>query len=168
MSLLVSALIVILTDQVLKYAAFSFADSTVVISGVLRFTQVTNRGVAFGIGSNLESTVLGKYIFALLSLGIVVALLTLFARYCRTRLWARISLGLIVGGAISNLGDRFMFGHVRDFIDFTFWFTFNGADLAICAGVVLLIAGMLKEEADRKSASEPAATTEPPSSQRKD
>ncbi|MDP2894981.1 MAG: signal peptidase II [bacterium] len=151
MSLIISALIVILADQVLKYAAFEFLDGPKVVLGFLRLSQVTNRGVAFGIGSDIESAPWGRYFFLLLSLVIVIALLTLFARYCRTRLWARISLGLIVGGAISNLADRLMFGYVRDFIDLRFWPTFNGADLAICAGVVLLIAGMLKEESGRKA-----------------
>lgn len=155
MSLIISALIVILADQVLKYAAFEFLDGPKVVLGFLRLCQVTNRGVAFGIGSDIESAPWGRYFFLLLSLVIVIALLTLFARYCRTRLWARISLGLIVGGAISNLADRLMFGYVRDFIDLTFWPTFNGADLAICAGVVLLIAGMLKEESGRKAPASP-------------
>jgi signal peptidase II len=165
MSLLVSALIVILADQMLKYAAFNFLDGPTVVFSFLKLSQVTNRGVAFGIGGNIESTALGKYFFVFLSLAIVGALLTLFARYCKTRLWARVSLGLIVGGAISNLGDRFMFGYVRDFIDFSFWPTFNAADLAICAGVVVLIAGMLKEEKVRKSSSKAAPTVETPSSQ---
>jgi signal peptidase II len=151
MSLIISALIVILADQVLKYAAFQLLEGPKVVLGFLRLSQVTNRGVAFGIGSDIESAPWGRYFFLLLSLVIVIALLTLFARYCRTRLWARISLGLIVGGAISNLADRLMFGYVRDFIDLRFWPTFNGADLAICSGVVLLIAGMLKEESGRKA-----------------
>jgi signal peptidase II len=56
-----------------------------------------------------------------------------------------------VGGAVSNLFDRVMFDHVRDFIDFTFWWTFNAADLAICAGVIVLIAGIFAEEKERKS-----------------
>jgi signal peptidase II len=155
MSLIISALIVIVADQVLKYAAFELLDGPTTVLSFLRLTQVTNPGVAFGIGSNIESLPWGKYLFLVMSLGIVVALLTLFARYCRTRLWARISLGLIVGGAISNLGDRFMFGYVRDFIDLSFWPTFNGADLAICAGVVLLITGMLKEEGRPKASAPP-------------
>jgi signal peptidase II len=164
MSLIISALIVILADQALKYAAFQLLEEPKVILGFVRLCQVTNRGVAFGIGSDIESSPWGRYFFLLLSLAIVLALLTLFARYCRTRLWARISLGLIVGGAISNLADRLMFGHVRDFVDLTFWPTFNGADLAICAGVVLLIAGMLKEESGRKSRVNPPPPPSPSSS----
>lgn len=151
MSLVVSALIVILVDQALKYLAFNLLHNTTVVPGLLRFTCVTNRGVAFGIGKQIESTAFGKYLFIFLSLAIVVALLALFRRYYKTRFWARISLGLIVGGAIGNLIDRFAFGHVRDFVDFSFWWTFNPADLAICAGVVVLIAGIISEETGKKS-----------------
>jgi signal peptidase II len=165
MSLLVSALIVALADQVSKYLAFNLLQGPLRLFSFLRITQVRNHGVAFGIGGSIESAPWAKYFFVILSLSIVVALLTLFARYCKTRLWARISLGLIVGGAVSNLGDRFTFGYVRDFIDFSFWPAFNGADLAICAGVAVLIAGMLREEKHRKSASQPAPTVDTSSSQ---
>jgi signal peptidase II len=164
MSLIVSMLVVFLADQGLKYAAFNCLENpTTVVAGFLRFVHVTNRGVAFGIGKDIRSAAWGKYLFVVLSLAIVVALLTLFARYCKSRLWARISIGLIVGGAISNLADRLMFGHVRDFIDFSFWWTFNGADLAICAGVVVLIAGMLREEKAGKPPMKPVPPLDTPS-----
>ncbi len=166
MSLFVTALIVIFGDQLLKYLVFNCLENPTVLSSFLRFAHVTNPGVAFGIGKNIESTSFAKYLFIFLSLAIVVALLVLFGRYCKTRLWARISLGLIVGGAISNLVDRFIFGHVRDFIDFTFWWTFNAADLAICAGVVVLIVGIIREENTKKSIARPTERQEnaPPES----
>jgi signal peptidase II len=151
MSLVVCALVVILGDQVLKYVVFNLLENPTVVSSFLRLAHVTNPGVAFGIGKNMHSTAFGKYLFIFLSFTIVIALLVLFGRYCKTRLWARISLGLIVGGAVSNLVDRLIFGHVRDFIDFSFWWTFNAADLAICAGVVVLIGGIFREEKGRKA-----------------
>jgi signal peptidase II len=154
MSLFVTVLLVILSDQLSKYVVFKFVENRTTVFSFLRLTHVTNPGVAFGIGKNMDSGPLGKYLFIFLSLGIVIALLVLFGRYCKTRFWARISIGLIVGGAISNLFDRVMFEHVRDFIDFTFWWTFNAADLAICAGVAVLIGGLLREEKGRKPVSE--------------
>ncbi len=150
MSLIVSALIVIVADQVFKYLVFNCLENPTVVSSFLRMKHVTNPGVAFGIGKNIESTSFGRYFFVLLSLVIVVALLVLFGKYCKKRFWARVSLGLIVGGAISNLIDRLIFGHVRDFIDFSFWWTFNPADLAICSGVVVLIVGIIREENSKK------------------
>ena len=151
MALVVSALMVIVGDQLLKYLVFNWLENPTVVSSFLQMVHVTNPGVAFGIGKNMSSPAFGKYLFIFLSLAIVIALLVMFGRYCKRRLWARIALGLIVGGAISNLLDRLMFGHVRDFIDFSFWWTFNAADLAICAGVVVLIPGLLREEKYKKS-----------------
>ena len=162
MTLFVFAFIVILADQALKYAVFAFIENPTVVWSFLRLVHVTNRGVAFGIGKNIESGTLGKCFFVFISVAEVAAILTLFGRYCKTRPWARVSLGFIVGGAVSNLVDRLMFGHVRDFIDFSFWPAFNAADLAICVGVVVLVAEMFKEERAKKSSLAAAAPVNPP------
>jgi len=50
-----------------------------------------------------------------------------------------ISTSLILGGAIGNLIDRFLFGFVIDFIDFRIWPAFNIADSAVTIGVIGLI-----------------------------
>ncbi len=47
--------------------------------------------------------------------------------------------GLLIGGALGNLADRVREGAVIDFIDFSFWATFNIADTAIVIGVALLV-----------------------------
>ncbi len=53
-----------------------------------------------------------------------------------------IALGLLLGGAIGNLLDRLRFNYVVDFMDLGIgtwrWYTFNVADAAISASVVLL------------------------------
>ena len=50
---------------------------------------------------------------------------------------------LIVGGALGNIIDRFLYGQVVDFIDWYYgsyhWPAFNIADSAICVGVTILI-----------------------------
>ena len=48
-------------------------------------------------------------------------------------------VGLLVGGAIGNLIDRFVYGFVRDFIAFSFWPAFNVADMAITIGGIGLV-----------------------------
>ena len=62
----------------------------------------------------------------------------------------RTALALIMGGAIGNLIDRFRFGFVVDFLDFSVsghhWPAFNVADSAICVGVGLLFLDMLRSE----------------------
>ena len=56
---------------------------------------------------------------------------------------AAFGLGLILGGALGNAVDRFAYGWVADFYYFhvgTFhWYVFNLADVAIVAGVALLL-----------------------------
>ena len=56
------------------------------------------------------------------------------------------SLGLILGGAISNLIDRLRFGCVIDFIDFRIWPVFNFADSAITIGVALILFKLFMKE----------------------
>lgn len=51
----------------------------------------------------------------------------------KVRAWA---LGLLLGGALSNILDRVMFGAVRDFIDLRVWPVFNLADVALTLGVI--------------------------------
>ena len=54
-----------------------------------------------------------------------------------------ISLGLIMGGALSNAVDRLLIGGVADFFSLHafgfYWYVFNIADVAIVAGVIGLL-----------------------------
>jgi signal peptidase II len=75
--------------------------------------------------------------------GAVVMILYLLRRHAGQRMfcWA---LALIMGGAIGNLVDRLMYGHVIDFLDFHLagWGhfpAFNIADSAITIGAILFI-----------------------------
>jgi signal peptidase II len=56
---------------------------------------------------------------------------------------AGLGLGLIVGGALGNAYDRLAYGFVADFYHFHIgsfsWYVFNLADVAIVAGVALVI-----------------------------
>ncbi|TMD21773.1 MAG: signal peptidase II, partial [Chloroflexi bacterium] len=54
---------------------------------------------------------------------------------------ADLVLGLVLGGTVGNLFDRFMFGTVTDFVAVHFWPVFNVADSAVSTGVVLLLLG---------------------------
>ena len=62
-----------------------------------------------------------------------------------------VALGLILGGAIGNAIDRFSYGWVADFYYFHVggfhWYVFNLADVAIVAGVVLLLIDALRRPA---------------------
>jgi signal peptidase II len=77
---------------------------------------------------------------------VVVVLLWIWLARTVSRL-AAVSLGLIIGGAIGNAIDRFVYGAVADFVlfhvttaNFSFnWYVFNLADVAIVAGVIGLL-----------------------------
>ena len=66
--------------------------------------------------------------------------------------WA---LTLILGGAIGNVIDRILYGHVIDFLDVYVgswhWPAFNIADSAICIGAVLFIYDELRRSKKQAS-----------------
>jgi len=81
-----------------------------------------NRGIAFGIFSNVSS----NKILILISVLILIYLLYfLFAK----NIWlSKAVLILLFSGICANLIDRLYFGHIRDFIDLKYWPSFNLAD----------------------------------------
>jgi len=100
-----------------------------------------NPGLAFGI---LGAVPPGwRWVVAVLSLAALCALALLAVRLLPGGGWpAALALGLIFGGAVGNLIDRWRFGAVVDFIDVYWrayhWPAFNVADSAISIGVALL------------------------------
>lgn len=92
-----------------------------------------NSGVAFSLGQGSGLTIVP---IALL----VVVVVVYVARHLPGRL-AATAVGLVVGGAASNLADRLVRGHdgsVVDFIDLQWWPVFNVADACIVVGGFLL------------------------------
>jgi signal peptidase II len=69
-----------------------------------------------------------------------------FQRQEITVIWYRLSIGLIVGGALGNLVDRLKDGAVVDFISVGWWPAFNVADSSISVGMVLLVLILLLGE----------------------
>ena len=118
-----------------------------VVDGFLDLTFVENRGVAFGMFS-------GQRWFILLLTGIVtVGLIYFYKTLPRTKEYrpVRLSLILVLAGALGNIIDRMFRGYVVDFFEFTFfeWPVFNVADIYVVAGVILLavmILFVIKEE----------------------
>lgn len=138
------ALVVVL-DQLTKAlvrATLPLGDSRTIIPGFLDLAHVQNTGAAFGMLNDVD--------FAYKPLVMVViagcALLAIAAYGAQLgfhdRL-ARLGLALILGGAVGNLADRAIRGHVVDFVDvywreIHFW-AFNVADAAITVGAILVI-----------------------------
>jgi signal peptidase II len=101
--------------------------------------NVRNKGVAFGLFAS------GKLPVLLLTLAAVGLLVLYFALHVRRPgLWA--AVGLVSGGAFGNLADRVRSGSVIDFLDPPLWPAFNVADIAIVAGVALLVVALSAPE----------------------
>jgi signal peptidase II len=104
---------------------------------------VQNTGAAFGLfaESSFQWKVGALVSFSILALVIVSALLWKNSHSLST---TTIGLSLILGGAMGNLWDRMVSGHVVDFLDFYVgsyhWPAFNVADSAIVVGAILLVA----------------------------
>jgi len=98
-----------------------------------------NRGVSFGMFDTDSAT--GPWILSGLAVAVVIVLLIWLSKGPNLLITA--ALGLIVGGALGNVVDRFIHGAVVDFLDFHVagyhWPAFNVADSAIVAGAGLLI-----------------------------
>jgi signal peptidase II len=94
--------------------------------------NVRNEGIAFGFLDDGGDLVL---LITLVALAVLGAWFVLSPR--RPGLW--IAVGLLVGGALGNLIDRLGEDGVTDFFDPPLWPAFNLADVAITAGVVVLV-----------------------------
>jgi signal peptidase II len=134
--------LVVVLDQATKWLVLDalrpgeFVPVTDFFNLVLTF----NRGVSFGL---LASDYWWKpYFLSAVALAIVGGLIW-WLRGQGGRRWPQVSVGLIVGGALGNVIDRFVQPGVVDFLDFHLagyhWPAFNVADSAIFVGVVLLL-----------------------------
>ena len=106
-------------------------------TGFLRIVHGTNTGAAFGLFAGFTNLLILASILG------IAAVLYYFYRQGNNAIALRISLGLIVGGALGNLFDRVVFGKVVDFISVGWWPSFNIADSAISVGMFLLIFTMI-------------------------
>jgi signal peptidase II len=105
----------------------------------LDLTHSRNSGVAFGFAEGVSPAIIGAALVLLIGLIAYLGART-------TSGWAVwLGGGLLIGGAVSNLIDRVSRESVVDFIDFSFWPTFNLADVWIVIGVGILVLAPLRE-----------------------
>jgi signal peptidase II len=121
-------------------------ESVSVIPGLFKLTHVTNGGAAFGLfaDSPSELRIVVLIFFSILALVVVSALLW---RHTKGLNSTAVALSLILGGALGNLWDRVLSGHVVDFLEFYIgqyvWPDFNIADSAIVVGAAILMVEIL-------------------------
>ncbi|MFN4142320.1 signal peptidase II [Aestuariivirga sp.] len=140
-------------DQAHKWwmiEVFGIAErSPVRVTSFFDLVMVWNRGVSYGLFTTHTQEVLIAMSLA------ISAVLWLWA--CRAeRAFTAAALGLVIGGALANALDRALRGAVADFFHFHYqgfsWYVFNLADVAIVAGVALLMyeAVFMGEAAERR------------------
>jgi len=136
--LLFYSLAIVLIDRFSKswvVNAHYYGESESIIGNFLRFTYTRNPDVVFGIhiGGRIVSLTLTLIAFILVIYLFITSHKTLFS----------LSLSFIIGGAVGNLWDRFLYKEVVDFIDIGIkhyrWFTFNIADSFVVIGIIIAL-----------------------------
>jgi signal peptidase II len=161
------AALVLLADQASKWAAVEHLAGrgrVDVIDGALWLHLTRNAGAAFSMATG------ATWLLTIVALVVVVAIIRI-SRKLGSRGWA-VALGLLLGGALGNLGDRlfrepgFFRGHVIDFLEFPHWPIFNLADSSIvtaAALIALLSVRGIGIDGQRISAAEPVTAGDPDS-----
>ncbi|MEN3121094.1 signal peptidase II [Janibacter terrae] len=136
----VAAVVTLVLDQATKvWALDALTDGRVVpvLGDLLSLRVIRNSGAAFSIGDDMT------WVMTIIAVAVTAAIVWVTPRIRSTH-WA-VSLGLLLGGSLGNLYDRFfrepgpLRGHVIDFIDYAGYFVGNVADIAIVGGAGLLI-----------------------------
>jgi signal peptidase II len=141
------SLIVLLLDQLSKITIlklFHYGESRPV-TGFFNLVLVYNKGAAFSFLAAESGW--QRHLFTAIGIAAAIYIIYLLRKHAGQRMfcWA---LALILGGAVGNVIDRILYGHVIDFLDVFIgnwhWPAFNIADSAICVGAVLFVLDELR------------------------
>ena len=140
--------IVIVVDQLSKIAiarTFAYGARKAIVDGFFDLTLVYNTGAAFSFLSSAGGW--QRWLFTIVGIVAALFIVVMLARHSAQRLFS-CALALIAGGALGNVIDRLLHGHVVDFLLFYYrgWSfpAFNVADSAITIGAILLILDELR------------------------
>ena len=137
------ALVVLLIDQGSKQWLLRGYDiaarQPVRLAAVLDIVLAWNKGISYSLFTT--DSRYGPWILLAVTLAVTAVLIVWLWR--ATTPISAVALGMLIGGALGNATDRFVYGAVVDFVYFHVgsfsWYIFNAADCAIVAGVVLLL-----------------------------
>jgi signal peptidase II len=144
------AITVIIADQITKQLAILYLKGRPTqsyLADTLRVLYVENDGAFLSLGAGLDENLR----FWLLTLAPIIVLLfllafTLFSLSLNR--WQVIAYSLVLGGGISNIYDRLLYGSVVDFLNLGIGGLrtgiFNVADMAIMTGLFLLLPTILR------------------------
>ncbi len=137
------ALLVLILDQLSKQLALAWLEyaQPIALLPVFDLTLVYNKGAAFSFLAGQDGW--QRWFFSLIAVAVAGYLLYWLSKISRSERLLSIALVLILGGAIGNLIDRLLLGHVVDFISLHwqrhYYPAFNIADAAITLGALLLL-----------------------------
>jgi signal peptidase II len=130
---------VLVIDQLTKAWLVSFlspGERVEVVGDYVRLIHSQNTGALFGLFRDQAM------FFAIVSVGVVGAIVWFHHTSGRNTLLS-VALGLLLGGALGNMADRFRIGYVVDFVDVGLgdlrFYTFNVADSAISLAILFLL-----------------------------
>jgi len=137
----VSAIVIVLDLATKAWVSSALANCDVVrVAPFFNVILTHNTGAAFSFLAGACGW--QRWFFTAVAIVISIALVVMLRRPHRDLL-VPLALALVLGGALGNLWDRLMLGHVVDFLQFHaggyYWPAFNVADSAITVGVALLV-----------------------------
>lgn len=144
-------------DQASKFyfeGALNLYQQIVIIPDLFSWTLAYNTGAAFSFLAGQSGW--QRWLFALIAIVVSVVLVVWLKRLKPNETWLAIALALVLGGALGNLVDRVLFGHVIDFILVHWqnrWYfpAFNLADSAITVGAIMLVIDMFTSKQSGES-----------------
>ena len=153
-SFLILSIFIFLIDFSSKYFLISYYDlgskGRVYVTPFLDFILVLNPGISFGILSNGDD--IQRWILSALSI-LVIFYLYYWSTKSPSKL-TKISLFIMIGGALGNVFDRLIYGKVIDFISLHvfnyYWYVFNIADIAIVLGGFVILIDLSRESFAKK------------------
>jgi signal peptidase II len=134
------AAVILAVDVVTKVLAVRLltpGQPVSIVGDTVTWTLVRNSGAAFSMATGYT------WILTLIATAVVVGIFWMGRRLVSP--WWAIGLGMILGGALGNLVDRFfrwpgpLQGHVVDFLSVGWWPVFNVADASVVGGAALLV-----------------------------
>ncbi len=129
-----TAILIFVVDQCTKLMVIQKLEEGIsypVAQGIVSLTYIQNPGGAFGFLASSD--------LLLLSVAVLAVAVMVIGHGYFVRSGYGPAVALLLGGAAGNLFDRIRLGAVVDFIDLGFWPVFNVADIAIVAGVAVLL-----------------------------
>ncbi len=141
--------IIVVADQVTKIIADRSIEmyEQIYVLPVFNLTLHYNKGAAFSFLSDAGGW--QRYFFTAISAIVSIVLIIWLMRLARSEKIMTWALALVLGGAMGNLIDRVIYGHVIDFIQVhwneSYFPSFNIADSAITVGTVLLLIATFRE-----------------------